>query len=297
MDDEAAILSAIAAHPEENTPRLAYADWLDDHAAHLPDPDSARIRAELIRVQCEINKYEHLPSTEQQGYVDLYRRQDAILTRHRRDLLGSLGDDLTPLELIFDRGFVTELKLDAERFLKHAGAIAALKPLPAVRVSDVARWLDELSAHSHRLALVSAAHMQSERRPEPSTLSPAEVWSVFVECWPWDRLRSLNLEGCQIGDEGVQRLAGSEALPLLTILDLSGNEISDAGVRLLVNSPLWPRLRYLVLGANPISDDGAFALADAPPTAIQNLNLKRTGIDTAGRNRLLGREGWKVDLF
>jgi uncharacterized protein (TIGR02996 family) len=31
MSDEAALLRAVAAHPDEDTPRLAYADWLDEH--------------------------------------------------------------------------------------------------------------------------------------------------------------------------------------------------------------------------------------------------------------------------
>src|SRR5688572_22396814 len=94
METEVALLAAIAAHAAEDTPRLAYADWLDDHAADLPNPAAARIRAEFIRVQCEIRKYEHLSSTELQGYADLYRRQDAFLTHHRVDLLGPLGADL-----------------------------------------------------------------------------------------------------------------------------------------------------------------------------------------------------------
>ena len=47
-------LAAIAAHPEEDTPRLAYADWLDEHG--FP------IRAEFIRIQCEIDKLKDLAS-------------------------------------------------------------------------------------------------------------------------------------------------------------------------------------------------------------------------------------------
>src|SRR4051812_3209207 len=105
--DEAALLAAIAAHPAEDTPRLAYADWLDEHAADLPDPAAARIRAEFIRVQCAIKLLEDRPSTELQQSASLYRRQDAILTNHRRDLLGPLGDVLTYHDVVFDRGFVT----------------------------------------------------------------------------------------------------------------------------------------------------------------------------------------------
>src|SRR4051794_27836662 len=45
MRDEAALLAAIAAHPDEDTPRLMYADWLDEHGRSD--------RAEFIRLQCD----------------------------------------------------------------------------------------------------------------------------------------------------------------------------------------------------------------------------------------------------
>src|SRR5262245_29039684 len=134
MDQEAALLAAIAAHPEEDTPRLAYADWLDEHAADLPEPASARIRAEFIRVQCEIKKLEHLPAEQQRPHVHLWRRQQELLDNHRRDLLGPLGDDVTYFDVIFDRGFVSQLMIPAEVFLKHAVAIRGIRPTPRIRL-------------------------------------------------------------------------------------------------------------------------------------------------------------------
>lgn len=47
--EQAAFLVAISAESDEDTPRLAYADWLDEQ--HVC-PDAGR--AELIRVQCEL---------------------------------------------------------------------------------------------------------------------------------------------------------------------------------------------------------------------------------------------------
>lgn len=46
MGDDLALLRAIAADPNNDLPRLVYADWLDEHG----DP----LHAELIRVQCEL---------------------------------------------------------------------------------------------------------------------------------------------------------------------------------------------------------------------------------------------------
>src|SRR5262245_37787354 len=144
MDTQAAILAAVADRPDDDTPRLAYADWLDDHAGDLPDPAAARVRAEFIRVQCEVKRLEHLPSALLQGYAELYRRQDTILPHHRRDLLGPLAAALGPHDAVFDRGFVTELGLDAPTFVRHADEIAAMAPLPDVAVTVRVPWVDFL---------------------------------------------------------------------------------------------------------------------------------------------------------
>ena len=48
MSDETALLAAIFSQPDEDTPRLAYADWLDENG----DVDS-HARAEYIRLQIE----------------------------------------------------------------------------------------------------------------------------------------------------------------------------------------------------------------------------------------------------
>lgn len=66
MDERAALLRAVAANPDEDTPRLIYADWLDEHVGgatghqvewagqlHLA-AGANRARAEFIRVQCEL---------------------------------------------------------------------------------------------------------------------------------------------------------------------------------------------------------------------------------------------------
>jgi uncharacterized protein (TIGR02996 family) len=56
--EEQALLAAVIAHPDEDTPRLMYADWLDENAAALPtrDPKEARLRAEFIRAQIEVKR-------------------------------------------------------------------------------------------------------------------------------------------------------------------------------------------------------------------------------------------------
>src|SRR5262249_36789673 len=51
LDD--AFLEDIVAHPEDDAPRLIYADWLDEQ-----DAPEDRARAEFIRVQCALARTE-----------------------------------------------------------------------------------------------------------------------------------------------------------------------------------------------------------------------------------------------
>ena len=74
-----ALEAAIIAHADEDTPRLAYADWLDEHG----DPD----RAAFIRVQCRLAD---MPPNDP-DWVDLREQQDELVAR-----LKSRHSDLTP---------------------------------------------------------------------------------------------------------------------------------------------------------------------------------------------------------
>ncbi len=56
MSDDEALLREIISQPDEDTPRLAYADWLDENQPDaMPSPaTSPSARAEFIRVQCRL---------------------------------------------------------------------------------------------------------------------------------------------------------------------------------------------------------------------------------------------------
>jgi uncharacterized protein (TIGR02996 family) len=82
MSDEAALLKAIISHADEDTPRLAYADWLDENG----DP----IRAEFIRVQCRLAD---LPPSDP-DWVDLTERQSELACRLKSRYLTRVGADV-----------------------------------------------------------------------------------------------------------------------------------------------------------------------------------------------------------
>ena len=78
---DAALEAAIVAHADEDTPRLAYADWLDEHG----DPD----RAAFIRVQCRLADL----SPNAPDWCDLTEQQDELVARLKSRFLTNLDDE------------------------------------------------------------------------------------------------------------------------------------------------------------------------------------------------------------
>ncbi len=87
MNDEAALLAAITAHADEDTPRLAYADWLDENQPDgKPSPVSGpSARAEYIRVQCRLAQRAY----DDPEYPALREREEELA--HWLDVHGGTG--------------------------------------------------------------------------------------------------------------------------------------------------------------------------------------------------------------
>jgi uncharacterized protein (TIGR02996 family) len=76
MSDQAALLAAIVANVDEDTPRLIYADWLDENLPDkMPSPaPGPSARAEYIRVQCRLAR---LPFDDP-DYPELLEREEDL---------------------------------------------------------------------------------------------------------------------------------------------------------------------------------------------------------------------------
>jgi len=86
MSDAAALLAAIRAAPDDDAPRLIYADWLEEHGQ--------RERAEFIRVQCELARNDS---------PTLRQREAELLAEHHDAFAGPLASP--GLRFRFQRGF------------------------------------------------------------------------------------------------------------------------------------------------------------------------------------------------
>jgi uncharacterized protein (TIGR02996 family) len=98
MSTETALLRAIRDMPDEDTPRLVYADYLEE--------EGNAARAEFIRVQCALAR---LPEGDPQRHP-LEDRQHELLAEHECEWLGVAHDAMDELEeWTFERGFVHEV--------------------------------------------------------------------------------------------------------------------------------------------------------------------------------------------
>jgi uncharacterized protein (TIGR02996 family) len=129
-----AFLQAILESPDDDTPRLVYADYLDEHG----DPD----RAEFIRVQVALAALP--PDDPRRG--QLGDRERRLLAGHREDWLGPLRPLLSGW--FFRRGFLDAITVPAATYLRHATL-----PRPAT-VRRILIDLDRFTVPADALAVV-----------------------------------------------------------------------------------------------------------------------------------------------
>src|SRR5207248_10077422 len=106
MSVHQAFLHDICEHPDDDTPRLIYADWLDDH----DDP----ARGEFIRLQCRLEALR----PDDESWPALRERELELLKQHG----DRWKEPLRPLTrwCHFRRGFVEHVSLRPRTFFTHS---------------------------------------------------------------------------------------------------------------------------------------------------------------------------------
>lgn len=147
MNDGDALLAAIRARPDDDTPRLVYADWLDD----LQTP-AETARAEWIRVQIAVVRpvegcKESRPCLPLNRGVDIGRWCPACwphrgLLRRDDELYAEVGTHFLPagigsVQVTWRRGFVEECEVTAEVWLQHGDAIVKAHPVRRVGLTTL----------------------------------------------------------------------------------------------------------------------------------------------------------------
>lgn len=157
MNEREALMRAICENPDEDAPRLVFADWLAEHGEEE--------RAEFIRVQCEMVRvatndvrfdelhrraYELLGVFGDRWFAELPTPNEHIMWTHGNWLRGAHGDWLSGTP--FDRGFPARLWVrTAESLVVHAGDLFAATPVRRLMVVNVPNLNADKVAHIPQL--------------------------------------------------------------------------------------------------------------------------------------------------
>jgi uncharacterized protein (TIGR02996 family) len=267
MTPEEAFLQAVRENPDDDGPRLMFADWLEEHGD---------IRGEFIHVQIELSR-DDLPESRRAA---LQARERTLLEEHRRRWEQPLAGLVA--SCVFRRGFIDEVSLDAGAFLERAPLLFARVPIRTARLGRAADLIVELAYSVHLERLTGLALPSG-----PGALGPTGAW-YLADSPHLAGLRSLDLATNALGDEGVALLAGARGLPNLVSLNLRGNLVTDAGAEMLAASPNLPALKILDLSENRIGLGGVETLLGA--RRFETVNLHGNGT-TAAMLAVLTRAG------
>jgi uncharacterized protein (TIGR02996 family) len=271
--NEASLLQGIREHPDDNTLRLVYADWLEERAA---PGDLAR--AEFIRVQIalETKKTHTGRQVDEKLHRSLMARGDQLLKEHKKEWVRPLIE--AGAERVgFQGGLACDVDISADNFLRNAEQLFALAPVQSMHIigRPSPKQIRKLAASPHLAHLTSLGLADTAIGDDGAQ---ALAGSPHLA-----GLKSLYLGHCGIDADGVRALAASPHLAGLERLYLGGNEIGDAGAALVADSSSLKHLTELDVGANAISDAGAAALAASSRLAgLKKLYLWSNDIGDAG---------------
>ncbi len=247
MSALSSFLESVRDDPLDDTPRLIFADWLQEQS----DPLLAS-RGELLRVQCQLNGG-RAPCPLR---ASLEERQHQLLQAHRADWLGAFVDFCQ--DCVFDRGLV-RATLEARTFVGRKFAVQGKELLERAWVETV--WLKKSARHIKAIAVTEALANLSGLDLDGGGLSDAELAPLW-QSRHTGRLRRLELANNALTDVSMARLLASPLSQHLLYLDLRNNALSDTGIRLLLASPLAKRLRWLELHGNALEPATQKQLAD-----------------------------------
>ncbi len=264
--EELAFLARIRECPEDDAPRLMFADWLDEQC----DP-----RGEFIRLQCALTRL----SPDDPRRADLSQREQLLQEKHQAAWSARLQG--LAAAWTYRRGLIETIAVDAEAFLERGVEIFRHGPIRRVRFLDAARCFTKLVdspllgkireidlcgnylgngginllVRARQLQHLEVLHLGFNDLTDQGLRSLADI-SHFTN------LRDLYLDdNRELNTPGIRALADSPYFSQLRLLDLSGNSLNEAALRVIINGESLKQLDSLLFHGNPIGDAGLESLA------------------------------------
>jgi uncharacterized protein (TIGR02996 family) len=252
MTQEEAFLQAIVESPEDDLPRLVFADWLEENS----QPE----RAEFIRVQVELEP--HRFEIDRPRVRELLTREEELLRLHEDDWLGPVVAALSAQRAVpdpdiygpfFRRGMPEVVAVSLSELVEHGEDLLAAHPtirelvvldvqgcgaelarceLPnQIATLEVADWLLEEDAQ----ALLASALFRR--------LTAVRIW--YEEGWQWcpesdEWPAGMRVEVVEFGGASVDRLG-----QVSVELDELTGRFAEAGRKLRPVRPFLERFPLL----------------------------------------------------
>lgn len=333
MSDRDTFLRAIIAAPDDDGPRLVYADWLEEHG------DTAR--AEFIRVQIALANAD----ADDPARDDLIVREATLLRDHQRTWSRELPV-WARIGCWFSRGFPERVRVEAIHWATKADELLAAAPVceasftrwtgiestlaeceslarlrhlelrdPSVGGPEVVAGLRALlvSPHLTELRGLAMPHLGLDPGAVVGVLSALAAHNLglldlsvnpimtvgamnLVALPVLGRLRELDLTRCGLNDRSVAYLPNARFAGQLHSLKLDSNPIEANGARALAAFDLFAGVRVLSLNELPIGPDGVAAVVGCRRLAnVRELQLRRTGGSDPGA-RAIASAGQLTEL-
>jgi uncharacterized protein (TIGR02996 family) len=305
VNDRAALYSAILAHPDEDTPRLALADYLEEHGD--------RRYAEFIRKQIELAR---VPEWDPLRLRTRNRDPQALTGYQYDQFVPKVPEGLEwPALTAFRRGFPWHVEsVGVEPFLRGADALFAAIPLQALTIDAGERWrqpidltallasphLARLKQLSFSLARFTGATMRALQKcphlrnltdftTDFATFEPGAVRTLFQRPLI-ERLESIRLECSSVRwrdvADGIAAAGGPYRLRGLSIVEHSS--LSFQGPEAFC-APLLRGLRELDITSYAMDIAHIRALCESPVVGgLESLTLSGVRPGVPGIQALAG---------
>lgn len=253
-----ALHQAILAEPQDDAPRLIYADWLEENGG-----PEGQARAEFIRVQMALADMKKRDPRAK----ELRGREEELWEAHQETWLEKAPPHLRKRKNVrFHRGFFEELSMAPSTWGASGAALFANFPIYRVKLSGrVDKHVVGSLVVVPYLARIRVLTLEGANLHEPM-----KVAQILFPC-PF--------------------LSG------LTTLNLRETDITSRELGILVASPLLARLRELNLSRNAIGPTGVQQLVDATNLdGLQRLDMRESELAPKLRAALQERFGERVLL-
>ncbi len=251
--DNAELLAAVIAQPDDDAPRLAYAAWLRA-LNHVYATTSTLDIAAFIDHQIRVARLWRIDPRRSVGPMPILNNYVPLRSSLRTvygwnyklayELLELAADGLVGAGWFY-RGFVEHVSMQARRFLEVADELYEAAPIRHLTLFGVAEVAAELAASPH-LAQIRSLQLPNfiTNRDVPGPVNPLtdDVIAVLAASPHLGRLAYLSLENQDALTQAAYRaLVTSPHLPQLSCLEVVSRHVTHCEPEYDTDIPRWPR--------------------------------------------------------